>query len=155
RETYGLTCSRLPMRIAHRASAWLVPVLLLGGRVYSGRAGRSLACSLYRAAASFARRVGPGSRLEAFTNPLPPPDWLLDESAAVVDTFVERFQSYHASNLADLPNANLDTGEVEGEPPLYQLTVAALAKLDRRIPKRKRASTHSPDGPGNRLKRRG
>jgi hypothetical protein len=133
RQTYGLTCSRLTMRIAQQSAAWLVPVFLFGGRVFSGRPVRTLPRWLYRQVASLARTLSPGSRIEAFTNPLPPPVWLLDESAAVVETFVERFQTHYASNLADLPDANLDTGEVEQEPPRYRLTVAARAMLDRRL----------------------
>jgi hypothetical protein len=132
RQTYGFTLSRLRTRVANRLSPAFVSAVLLGGSVFSGRPAGLLARSTYRWTAGFARRFGRGGRLEAFTNPLTPPDWLLTESESIIDVFTERFLTYYDSNLAELPDYNLDTGEVEGEPPHYPLTIAALAKLARR-----------------------
>jgi hypothetical protein len=135
RQTYGLTLSRRRLRFANRVATALVPILLSAGRVESGRLVCPIVRLAYRRAAGSARTILPGGRLEAFTNPFPPPDWLLGEAGDVVERFVERFCPYYESNLADLPDTNLDTGEVEGDPPDYPLTVAALAELERRTAK--------------------
>jgi hypothetical protein len=146
---YGLRYPRMRMIFAHRASARLVPGLLLFGRVFSERPVRALPRWLCRRAATLTKIASPRSRCDGFTNPLALPEWLLDEAAAVVESFVERFQSNYASNMADLPNANLDTGKIEDDPPDYPITISALAELRRKVSARDRAMTRLRKRPGN------
>jgi len=134
RQTYGFEPSVARMRVVNRLSTRFVAMLLQGGRVVSGRPTSALTRLAHRGAASLTRRLGRGGSFEALSNPFPPPDWLLDETSAVVESFCERFQHYYASNLEGLPDFNLDTGEVEEDPPRYLLTVAALEKVGRRRP---------------------
>jgi hypothetical protein len=141
RQTYGLSFSGLRMRLSHHLVGGFVSALLAGGRVYSDQPVRPLIRLAHRGAARLARRCQPGGLLSAFTNPLPPPNWLLDECGLISNTFAERFEPYYRSRLSSLPDYNLDTGSVEGDPPYYRLTVSALTRLERRIDRAKRDTT--------------
>jgi hypothetical protein len=132
RRTYGFEASGARMRVSNHFVASFLSILLLNGRVFSGRQKGVFVGWFHRALGGLARRFQPGRPLEALTNPLSPPDWLLVEAGGVVDSFVERFEPYYASRLSELPDYNLDTGQVEGEPPTYPLTIAALEELGRR-----------------------
>lgn len=133
RQTYGLTFSCIRMRLSHRLAGVFVSALLAGGRVYSDRPVVSFVYVMHRGASRLTRRVRPDGRLFAFTNPLPPPEWLLDECKIIVDGFTERFEGYYKSRFCSLPDYNLDTGAIDSDPPVYPLTISALAQLDRRL----------------------
>jgi hypothetical protein len=131
-ETYGFDASWTRMWLATHVAAGFIPMMLLAGRIVSGRPASLLASWVHRRVASFSRLICPDRLIDAVTNPLPPPDWLLAEASDVVDTFAERFQPYCATNLEGLLDYNLDTGQVEGAPPTYPLTIAALERLSQR-----------------------
>jgi hypothetical protein len=131
-QTYDLDVSWTRMWVATHIASGFIPMMILAGRIVSGRPASQLAKWLHRRVASLSRRICPDRLLGAVANPFPPQDWLIAEASAVVDAFPERFQPYFATNLEELLDYNLDTGQVEDSRPSYPLTIAALARLSRR-----------------------
>ena len=141
RQTYGFTppCARLYRD--HRMAIRLIPFLLLGGRIVGGQRGSRLARWAHGGLARITWALRPGSLPAAFLHPLPSPDWLIEEVGMIVDVYAERFQPYLSVRLAGVPEYNLDTGDVEDDPPSYALSVATLEKLRRMSPLGGKAST--------------
>ncbi len=132
--TYGITPSLRRLHLLNRLAPMVVNLLLSAGRVVSGRPTAAALRWTHRAVAGLTRRFGRGGIAEALTNPFAPAGWLLDEAAAAVDSIVADFPNLISSGFEGYPDYNLDTGEVEGEPPTYPLTVSALRQLAGRLP---------------------
>jgi hypothetical protein len=139
--TYGFAPSCARLYSAHRIAIALVPALLLGGRIVGGRPAGHLNRWIHGSLAGVTRMCRPRGLLTALLNPLPPPDWLLAEARAIVEAFTESFQTSYAEKLERLPDYNLDTGKVEGEPPRYTLAALTFEALQRKL------AVQTPDGP--------
>jgi hypothetical protein len=131
RRTFGYCPSLVRLKTVLRFAGIFTTLTLLNGAVASGRPSGLLARSAYRGIARIARRFDPGGILAAFTNPLLPTSHLTQTVKGVVERFPELFRPYYESSLSHLPNLNLDTGLLEGDPPSYSLTLATAHKLDR------------------------
>jgi hypothetical protein len=132
RTTYGFTPSERRLRMTLRLARPVSELLLLNGAVASGRPSGLFGRRAIRLVAGLARTFRSGGLLAAFTNPVPPPDWLMHDASGLIARFPEQFQPYHATKFSGLPNTNLDTGQLEAELPDYAVTQAALAELARR-----------------------
>jgi hypothetical protein len=130
--TYGFFPSKPQLERTLRFAGGFISLVLLNGSVFSGRPSNLFARTTVCAMASLTRHFRPRGILAALTNPLLPPCWLICRASEVVDQFPGRFEPYCASNFADLPNINLDTGHTEGDIPDYAVTVAAIEELNRR-----------------------
>jgi Zinc dependent phospholipase C len=137
RDTYGFSPSLVRMKTVLRFAGLFTSLTLLNGAIVSGRSSGLLARCAFQGIAGLSRRFHPGGKLAAFTNPLLPESRLIHRVERLVEEFPESFRPHHASNLADLPNVNLDTGNLEGDTPDYPLTIAAIRELDRRTLSRK------------------
>ena len=134
-ETYHYASSIRHLTRSCQAVSLGVPLLLRYGRSASQLFG---ACDGRKAEASrgafalarLATALFPRSPLNALSRPHPPSDWLLSEVSRAMDEFPARFSAIEASGLADLPDCNLDTGELENVP--YPLALAAREELARR-----------------------
>ncbi|MHC5543341.1 zinc dependent phospholipase C family protein, partial [Singulisphaera rosea] len=133
RDTYGFTPSPLRLRLANRISPWFFNFQIVNGRVVSGKPVPAAWRWIHGRATGVARRFGQNEAIEAFMNPLCPPDWLLDEAAAAVDTVVTAFPARCSSEFGDYPDYNLDTGRIDSNPPVYPLTLSTLRQLDHRL----------------------
>jgi hypothetical protein len=65
----------------------------------------------------------------AFLTPTPPTPWLVEQVNRQVDTFSDRFFHHFETDLDELENFNLDTGEIQENPPTHIGTVRALKAL--------------------------
>jgi hypothetical protein len=136
--TYGISRLRRRLLVSHRALVRFIPVLLTYNRVagwWLGEVpGADRPSPLVRATFGLLRAVAratPRSASFGLAYPVAPPPWLVEEVQGVAHRFPEQFAGLEAGRLADLPDYNLDTGEVEGPRPTYPLTLRTLRELER------------------------
>lgn len=82
------------------------------------------------------RRLGalfPGSVLDAVTKPSLPSSDLIDQVDVFLESVEERVAELRIGGLDDLPDYNLDTGELGDETDRYPAAVAARASLSERL----------------------
>jgi hypothetical protein len=65
----------------------------------------------------------------AFLNPTPPTPWFVEEVGQKVESFADAFSHHYETDLNELENYNLDTGEVQTNPPTHLGTLRALQAL--------------------------
>jgi hypothetical protein len=85
----------------------------------------------HRALALMKMGFGKDSLSLAFLNPIPPAEWLPAQVGRKVDAFADRFLYHYRTNLEELENYNLDTGEFQTEPASHLGTIQALGALKR------------------------
>ena len=129
RQTYGFSPSRTRLRLTMRTAKSVSSLVLLNGAVLSGRPCGNFGRRAIRTVAALSRTFQPAGLTAAFTNAPWPPESLIREVAGVIVDFPAKFEPYQAAHLANLPNINLDTGQLDSDPPEYPGTRAALAEL--------------------------
>jgi hypothetical protein len=75
--------------------------------------------------------LGRKSLLMAYLTPVPPSPWLVEGVGEVVESFGETFCRHYGSDLRDLRNYNLDTGQVEEPAITHPGTLRTLETLHR------------------------
>ncbi|MDB5307271.1 MAG: hypothetical protein JWO38_1473 [Gemmataceae bacterium] len=137
-DTYGIAPSRRALWATGRALYRGVGLLLSYGRIVGSLFGEpgtppETAVPIRIGASALRTVVAPFRRSPAyaFAHPAQPPAWLVDQLAEVIRAFPDRFAALAARGLADLPDANLDTGEVDGAGP-YPPAVATVRELGNR-----------------------
>jgi Zinc dependent phospholipase C len=131
-EIYGFSPSPTRLRLTLRWAKSASSLVLLNGAVLSGRPCGFLGRRAIRTVAVLSRTLQPTGLAAAFTNAARPSESLIREVANVIADFPAKFEPYQAVQLANLPNINLDTGQLDSDPPDYPATRAALAELARR-----------------------
>ena len=139
RRTYGVGPPGLRLEASILATARFCPWVLGYARAAGWRLrlapGATHPGVLAAAGFDLARMVSALARrtvLYGLGHPIAPSPWLLAESDRVIATFPERFAAFAATGFVALPEANLDTGEVEPASHPYPLTARTAAELDRR-----------------------
>ena len=137
--TYGVGPPCLRLASSFRAMIRFCPWLLTYGRVLGWRLQLTPATDhpgvaavagfeLVRMVSWLARRTA----LFGLAHPLAPAEWLLAETTRLIATFPERFAAFETAGFANLPEFNLDTGDVEPVQPTYPLTIRTLESLRQR-----------------------
>lgn len=67
----------------------------------------------------------------AFLTPTPPAPWLVERVNRQVEAFSDRFHYHYETDLNELENFNLDTGEIQEDPPTHLGTLRTLRALAR------------------------
>jgi hypothetical protein len=65
----------------------------------------------------------------AFLTPTPPAPWLVERVNQQVEAFSDRFRYHYETGLNELENYNLDTGEIQEDPPTHLGTLRTLRAL--------------------------
>jgi hypothetical protein len=65
----------------------------------------------------------------AFLNPTPPTPWFVEAVGRKVESFADHFFHHYETDLNELENYNLDTGEVQANPTTHHGTLQALKAL--------------------------
>jgi hypothetical protein len=136
RQTYGFSpvLSRVlrGLRAIRDFAPWVLTLARITGARFLGRppgAGTGLHRLLLACVAAGTAALCPRSALYGLTHPLKPPAWLVKETTEVVATFTQRFRGLSVSGFTDLPNYNLDTGEVISAEPCYRPAARARHHL--------------------------
>jgi hypothetical protein len=131
RATYRFAPSKSALAASCRALRRGTPLLLRYGRAAVHLFARRAPARGAFAAARFATWLFPNSPAHSFARPCRPPDWLIAESLRVMTEFPTRFAALEANGFADLPDYNLDTGELEDAP--YPPSRATREQLRTRV----------------------
>lgn len=73
------------------------------------------------------------SALRGLFRTVAPSGWLLNDCDAISDEFLRLYCGYITEGIADLPNYNLDTGEIDGDGKSYPPAVCVHKRLMERI----------------------
>jgi hypothetical protein len=153
RSTYGVDLSPGLFLSSHRAATkrsvqGLVLVGMLGSALLARTESHTFSGVRWfyqRAMTLVQARLGQSSLSLAFLSPLPPRAWLVKEVNQVVTSFADLFFSHFDTGCENLPDFNLDTGQVESGQPTHggaARAARALAGL------RARRAEPAPWGPG-------
>lgn len=127
RETYGLEIDRDLFLTSHHAATRmgrraLITIGGLGTALHDGMPRAAVAGGrwvLEQALRATLDALGTEIWMLIFLNPVPAEGWLVEAADGVVEGFADRFREVYRGGLDDLPDYNLDSGEVEGAEPRH------------------------------------